>query len=646
MAILKSIGKRLRSAKKASSQQGNEEPLVVTRFTTLPVSEKFTDTPYIPYSQQFKGVSNKEVYIVDKDVLKPESKGTQEKDININIKEEGTEDSIEEEIAKKIKQSPFQLKFKTLNINEIKSQGMTATSLERDIRKSFAASFDKSSSENLEILRAIKKVIPLITITQGQENKVMAYATIKWDEKEHTITYTITEPSLDPKEKETLEEIKEMLREKLNIEFDKIKGAQAYNYIITEFNKIVRLIGIKLTPEEEIKFNYYVYRDFIGLGVIEPLMHDQDIEDISCVGSNIPLFVYHRNPLFNQIPTNIIFESGDDLDDFVIMLSQKCGKSLTLADPLLDAALPDGSRVQITYGSKDISRRGSNFTIRKFSENPLTPTDLINGETIDADTLAYLWYTIEHNMSMLVSGATASGKTTFLNALSLFIRPEFKIVSIEDTAELRLPHHNWIAQTARQGFGNKQYGEITMYHLLKAGLRQRPDYIILGEVRGEEASVLFQGMATGHPALGTIHADNMPAVVDRLTNKPIDLPKTMLENLDIIVFMEKFKIGGKSIRKVKEVVEIVGYDYKNKELISNSAFKWNNATQKFESFESVILDKIQQKSGFGVEELKLDMTRRIKLLKYLSEKKINDYKTFSIYISRFYTNPSFVETLK
>jgi flagellar protein FlaI len=178
-----------------------------------------------------------------------------------------------------------------------------------------------------------------------------------------------------------------------------------------------------------------------------------------------------------------------------------------------------------------------------------------------------------------------------------------------------------------------------MYHLLKAGLRQRPDYIILGEVRGEEASVLFQGMATGHPALGTIHADNMPAVVDRLTNKPIDLPKTMLENLDIIVFMEKFKIGGRSIRKVKEVVEIVGYDYKNKELISNSAFKWNNATQKFESFESVILDKIQQKSGFGVEELKLDMTRRIKLLKYLSEKKINDYKTFSLYI-RSFTNPT------
>lgn len=1080
--VLKSIGRKLRRARSSGGgEKEDNEQLIVSRFTTLPVSNKFTDSPYIPYSQQFKGGSNKEVYIVDKEVLKPEEK-EEEKDVNINItQKDDLDEKIEEEIAKKIKQSPFQLKFKTLNINEIKSHNLAATPLERDIRKNFASTFDKASNENLEVLRAVKKIIPLVTLNQNDENKVVAYATIQWNEPDQTINYIVTEPLLTDKEKELLDEIKEMLREKLNIDFEKIKSAQAYNYIIDEFKKIVRLIGIKLKPEEELKFNYYVYRDFIGLGVIEPLMHDPDIEDISCVGSNIPIFIYHKNPLFNQIPTNILFPTNDELDDFAIMLSQKCGKSLTLADPLLDAALPDGSRVQITYGSKDISRRGSNFTIRKFTDNPLTPTDLMNTESIDADTLAYLWYVIEHNMSMLISGATASGKTTFLNALSLFIRPEFKIVSIEDTAELRLPHPNWIAQTSRQGFGNKQYGEITMYHLLKAGLRQRPDYIILGEVRGEEASVLFQGMAsikgdeelflidennnpvfvaikdlknvkkhkahcyqgfeskilpvnawtehkvnslyevvtkkgrkitvspehslltydgknivsffakeakkndkiiipriiksgynnmeyydltnlknirifapelikkaanklgfenagkickvksindyykintcsalkydsfeklmneseiifdkkelilkfdrkskqmpalikitpdllkllgyyasegslniayknnsislynknkevlqrmrsclklfsdaikeretkgfgvctelsisnkalfellkqtigqgsknktipsfifglskerigyflealyegdgnlrkqhftyytvskdlanklalllnvygivskinyredkkifeiifsknrdkkeflkyvkpkskiiqitgdekedeneigdfyldkiesinilkknstkvydisvlgaqnfvsgfggivlhnTGHPALGTIHADNMPAVVDRLTNKPIDLPKTMLENLDVIVFLEKFKSGGRSIRKVKEVVEIVGYDYKNKELISNSAFRWNNALQKFESFDSVILDKIEQKSGFGIENLKLDMNRRIKLLKYLKKNNVNDYRTFSLYISRFYTNPSFVETLK
>ncbi|MDD2679006.1 MAG: type II/IV secretion system ATPase subunit [Candidatus Nanoarchaeia archaeon] len=648
--ILKNIGRKLRKAKSASSREMNE-PLIVSRFTTLPVSNKFTDTPYVPYSQQFKGISNKEVYIVEKDVLKAEEKKDENlRDLNINIEkkdstEEHIDEKIEEEIAKKIKQSPFQLKFKTLNINEIKSKNLSATALERDIRKNFEASFDKSSSESLEVLRSIKKVVPLITINQKNENKVVSYATIKWDEEEHTITYLISEPVMSDKEKELLEEIKEILKEKLDIDFEKIRGTQAYQYIVNEFRKIVKIIGLKLTNEEELKFNYYIYRDFIGLGIIEPLMHDPDIEDISCVGANIPVFIYHKDPLFNQVPTNIIFKSNDELDDYAMLLSQKCGKSLTLAEPLLDAALPDGSRVQITYGSKDISRRGSNFTIRKFTDNPLTPTDLMNSETIDADTLAYLWYVIEHNMSMLISGATASGKTTFLNALSLFIRPEFKIVSIEDTAELRLPHHNWIAQVSRQGFGSKQFGEITMYHLLKAGLRQRPDYIILGEVRGEEATVLFQGMATGHPALGTIHADNMPAVVDRLTNKPIDLPKTMLENLDIIVFLEKFKIGNRSIRKVKEVVEIVGYDYKNKELISNSAFRWNNASQTFESFDSVILDKIQQKSGFGIEELKLDMKRRIKLLKYLKKNNVNDYKTFAMNVSKFYTNPSFAEKL-
>lgn len=651
--VLESIRKKLKKSR--SSRSESSEPLIISRFTTLPVSNKFKDSPYTPFSERFKGMSDKEVYIVEKDALKEEPKKPQEpvpsepKDVNITIDKsplEDIDDKIEEEIAKKIKQSPFQLKFKTLNINEIKSKDLAATALERDIRKNFATTFDQMSEDNLELLRGIKKVVPLITITQNNENKVVAFATIQWNEEEHSIYYLVSEPVLDEKESDLLEEIKELLREKLNIDFDKIKGAQAYDYLIAEFKKIMKLIGVKLNSQEELKFNYYIYRDFIGLGAIEPLMHDPDIEDISCVGTGIPVYIYHKDPLFNQIPTNIVFKTTQELDNFAMMLSQKCGKSLTLADPLLDAALPDGSRVQITYGSKDISRRGSNFTIRKFTDNPLTPTDLMNVETIDPETLSYLWYIIEHNMSLLVSGATASGKTTFLNALSLFIKPESKIVSIEDTAELRLPHSNWIAQVSRLGFGNKQYGEITMYHLLKAALRQRPDYIILGEVRGEEASVLFQGMATGHPALGTIHADNMPAIIDRLTNRPIDLPKTMLENLDVIIFLEKFKIKGKFIRKVKEIVEIVGYDYKNKELISNSAYRWNNQLAKFESFESVILDKIQQKSGFGIDELKLDIKRRILLLKYLKEKNINDYREFSIYISRFYTNPSFVETLK
>ena len=311
----------------------------------------------------------------------------------------------------------------------------------------------------------------------------------------------------------------------------------------------------------------------------------------------------------------------------------------------MEGALSDGSRVQATYGTKDISRRGSNFTIRKFSDKPMTPVDLIRLKTADVSVLAYLWFAIEHNNSILVSGPTASGKTTFLNALSLFIKPESKIVSIEDTAELRLPHPNWIAQVAREGIMGGEYGEISMFDLLKAGLRQRPDYIIVGEVRGEEAVVLFQGMATGHAALGTIHADSMSAVIDRLTNKPINLPKTILDNLDVVIFLEKFKIKDNFYRKVKEIAEIVGYDYNHKELITNSAFRWNVAKNNFDGFESVILDRIKKQGTTTVEELQLDMSRRIKLLNYLTKKNIKDYRTFSSYIIKYYNNPSFVETL-
>lgn len=374
-------------------------------------------------------------------------------------------------------------------------------------------------------------------------------------------------------------------------------------------------------------------------------MHDPNIEDVSCVGYGIPLYVYHRDPLLNQLVTDVIFNNKKELDSFVLKLAHKCGKNLTLADPLMDGALPDGSRVQCTYGVEEIARRGSNFTIRKFTSRPMTPVDLINLGTIDSATLAYLWFVIEHNMSVLVSGATATGKTTFLNALSLFIKPESKVITIEDTAELRLPLPNWIAEVARPGFGHKEYGEITMYDLLKAGLRQRPDYIIVGEVRGEEATVMFQGMATGHPSMGTIHADSMPAVIDRLTNKPIDLPKTMLENLDVVVFLERFRMGGRMVRKVKEIAEMVGYDYNNKELITNSAFRWDPATNTFISFDSVILDRVRQKSGFSLSDLKVDMERRIRLLTYLVKQNVNDYRQFSNYVSKYYNNPGFVETL-
>lgn len=1089
MVGLKKLGKRLKRARinRSAGIAPSGETLIVPRFTTMPVGQQTPGvTPFIPYKRP--GQMQKEVYIVESDIIKTGKEKEKEKSsgVSVNIATKGGgEANIEEEIAKKIRESPFKLKFKTLSIQDMQKapEALKAPpKYKREIRKEFLAGgmAEEKGTATIDLLRKVNRVLPLITLTQGVEKKVVSYATIKWNEERNALIYKVHEPELNDEEKELLEELKNILKEKLDVDFEKIRGAQAYNYIIAEFNKIVKRIGIKFTPEQQLKFNYFVYRDFIGLEKLEPLMHDPNIEDISCVGYSVPIFIYHRDPLFNQIVTDVVFKSKKKLDSFVLKLAQKCGKNLTLAEPLMDGALPDGSRVQATYGTKEIARRGSNFTIRKFTSRPMTPVDLINLQTIDAGLLAYLWFVIENNMSVLVSGATATGKTTFLNAISLFIKPESKIITIEDTAELRLPLPNWIAAVARPGFGGKGYGEITMYDLLKAGLRQRPDYIIVGEVRGEEATVMFQGMAsikgeeelflidkdnnpvftpiqdirnikshksfcinsghskilpanalsehkvnelyeiitkkgrnvtvspnhslltyekeivplfakeakigdkiiipknipcgysklthldltklknirvlaprlikkavrrlgfenankickvkaindyysrtnisalkylsfeklmkkaeikidkqellvkfdrkskilpallpinkkllklfgyyisegslniasknnaialynknekvlkdmrsclkmfsskiservttgfgtatelkisnkvifellmqlcshgaknktmpsfifglsktkisiflealytgdggvnkkaisyyttskklagkvalllnvygivakikyrddesiyvvsfsknrdkkeflkhikpinkvidingesrkdkneikdfyldkivkinkislkkpesvydisvpgaqnfisgfggvilhnTGHAGLGTIHADSMPAVLDRLTNKPIDLPKTMLENLDVVVFLEKFKVGGRFIRKVKEVAEIVGYDYNNKELITNSAFRWNPAEKKFLSFDSVILDKIRHSGGYTINDLKKDMNRRIRLLRFLVKEKVSDYRTFSNYINRYYHNPNFVETL-
>ncbi|HID41941.1 MAG TPA: type IV secretion system protein VirB11, partial [Pyrodictium sp.] len=336
--------------------------------------------------------------------------------------------------------------------------------------------------------------------------------------------------------------------------------------------------------------------------------------------------------------TNIVFETEEELDSFVMKLAQRTGKTVSAAQPLLDGTLPDGSRVQITYG-KDIARRGSNFSIRKFTKEPLTPVDLINYGTANEEIFAYLWSAIESQLSILVAGGTATGKTTLLNAIALFIKPEMKIVSIEDTAELQLPHPNWIPQVARVGFGPSNYGAIDMFDLLKAALRQRPDYIIVGEVRGKEAYVLFQGIATGHPALGTIHADSMRAIIDRLTSPPINLPMVLLENLDIAVFMTRTRVKGEYVRRVASIEEIIGYNYRKKMIEWIKSFEWDPASDTFISHKSYILRKIMESKGLKEEEFREDLKFKRDILSWLRKNNIRNYKEIAKYIELYYYEP-------
>ncbi len=486
-----------------------------------------------------------------------------------------------------------------------------------------------------EDLSEVEEKYPLIV----ENERIFAYAHIVWDDKEKVLIYRVIEPELDPDTSRKLEKIKSLITERIDVDFTRLTEKEAIKYLDHQLEKTIRFYDIKLTPKQKETIKYYIHRDFIGLEKIEPLMRDPNIEDISCDGVNIPIYVYHRNPMYGSLKTNIVFKSHEELDGFVMKLAQRCGRAVSVAEPLLDGTLPDGSRVQATYG-KDIARRGSSFTIRKFRREPLTPTDLLNFGTADEEMLAYLWLAIEYGKSILVAGPTAAGKTSFLNALSLFIRPEAKIVSIEDTAELKLPHENWLPQVSREGFGPRRVGEVSMFDLLKASLRQRPDYIIVGEVRGKEAYVLFQQMATGHAGMSTIHADSIEAVINRLKTPPINLPPSLVQSLDILVIMARQRIKGRYVRRVKQIVEIVGYDLVKDFPIINEVYKWIPAEDKFKyTGKSHVLAEIRSVMGISKDEIAKEIYIRAKILKWMRDHNVRDYRKVAETISEYYASP-------
>ncbi len=482
---------------------------------------------------------------------------------------------------------------------------------------------------------------PLIPRNPKQGQKVFAYAHIRWSQKDYSLVYYVIEPKLTPREKSILEKVKKIIMERLDIEFESLKRKEAKEYLEKRFMEIIREVTPYLPKDKQEDIFYYIQRDFLGLEKIEPLMQDPNIEDISCDGVGIPIYVNHRDPKIGTIKTNIVFESAEELDRFVNKLAQRCGKMISIAQPLLDATLPDGSRLQATLGT-DIARRGSNFTIRKFTEEPLTPAMLIKYGTLDSKLMAYLWFLIEHRRSMLIGGGTATGKTTMLNALSLFIPPDAKIVTIEDTAELRLPHPHWVPHVARKPiteFGGKKIGEVDMFDLLVESLRQRPDYIIVGEVRGKEAYVLFQEMATGHAGIATIHADTIEKLIDRLTTPPIALPGSLIEILDSVLFLSRIKRRNSYIRRVTGIHEIAGYDKKHEAPVINTLFEWDAMRDIFVAkSKSVALKKIAAQLGYSEEEIHSDIATKIKILDWAVEKNYTHYKIFSYMIKMYYLN--------
>lgn len=503
-----------------------------------------------------------------------------------------------------------------------------------DIKTEVAEAPDDTEDKSVNIK------YPLIPQRPKKGEKILSYAHLVYSPKTNEIIYNVIEPGLDEENEKILKEIKEYIQEKLDINFAQIRKKEAINYLIQFFEKSLKYFRFKISEDSREILKYYILRDFIGLEKIEPLMNDRNIEDISCDGFNIPLYVYHRDPKIGSVKTNIIFHTRDELDSFVNKISERCGKTISVTKPLLDGTLPDGSRVQATLGT-DIARQGSNFTIRMFTEDPLTPVDLIKNNTTDLKSMAYFWTLVENGFSILISGGTATGKTSLLNVISLFIKPQMKIVSIEDTAELRLSHPHWVPEVARTAISEE--GKVDMFELLKESLRQRPDYIIVGEVRGKEAYVLFQQMAVGHAGLSTIHAENFPKLIDRLVSPPISLPANLIQNLDLIVFLKRVRRGRRYQRRIESVIEVLGFDTNTREPVINEIMRWDSKTDTIKVVNrSYLMKKIADSTNRTEKDLKDDINNKSNVLGWLRKHNIIDYRKISSVINLYYTSPEFL----
>ncbi|PSH01555.1 MAG: hypothetical protein BRC27_01800, partial [Nanohaloarchaea archaeon SW_10_44_10] len=482
-------------------------------------------------------------------------------------------------------------------------------------------------------------VYPLVPQDPDEGELVYAWAYITWSEKEGELIYRVIEPELEPETEKALGRIRMILERSFDVNFTDLETEEAEEYLEEKINHITDKYNISLDNDQRQVIRYYAKRDFAGLGKLQPLMNDKEIEDISCDGAGIPVYAYHRNPKFGSLKTDVVWNDTDELDSFVMKLSQRCGRSISVSSPLLDGSLPDGSRVQATLAT-DIARKGSNFTIRRFTEDPLTPIHMMDFETENAQMMSYLWTVIEHEKSVLVCGTTGAGKTSQLNALSLFIRPDKKIVSIEDTPELRLPHDHWVPEVARSGFGSsvEEGGKVSMDDLLKESLRQRPEYIIVGEVRGEEAYILFQQMATGHTGLSTIHADSLEMLMDRLTTNPINLSPSLIETLDAIMLIKRIRRGDKYIRRITGIYEVEGYN-KRTGIDANKVFGWDSHSDNYEVVNnSILLKDIVDQTGGDKEQIRNELKKRQHVLQYMQDEGTKHYRDVGDIISRYYSD--------
>lgn len=461
-----------------------------------------------------------------------------------------------------------------------------------------------------------------------------SYVSILYNAERSSHLYFIDELKLNQEEVAIYENVYHLLEQSLeapdepsaaNSNFD-----EQLNTILKENEKI--FLSYSNTSLEKVK--YYLKRDVDGFGLLDPLMHDTNIEDISCSGPKIPIYIWHRR--YDSIPTNIQFDSAEKLNSFISRIVFRAGKHVSTAFPISDLALQGNHRISVLY-QKEITPRGTSFTIRKFKEDPYTVIDLIKFGTITLSIAAYVWMLVEAKMSFIIIGPTGSGKTTLLNAITGLVNSDFKIVSVEDVSELNINHDNWFTLISRSGVGLAGEGEIGLYDLIKAGVRHRPDYIAVGEIRGSEAYVMFQAMATGHGGLCTMHADSLESAIKRLQQKPMDIPPAYISLMNCAIVVKRVRdiSTNQTSRRATMISEIVNAT------TSNTTFSWNARTSDFEEAlqDSHILKKIADSSGKDLTQVLEEHQKRILVLKWMIENGVRDYKTVSQIVGKYVRDP-------
>ena len=506
--------------------------------------------------------------------------------------------------------------------------------------KNIKISFRKKKKE-MHIPMVTQQPIPrgLKIIEKYPLYEPFSHVVIVQNPKTGEFNYILDELQLDPLERGVYERILDILL--AEIESPKEEIADPRKFFAEEAKKIVDKYRISLGWLPDVswyKILYHAERDLVGYGKIDPLMRDPNIEDISCDGVEKPVYIWHRK--YESIESNLRFHDDETLDNTVVKLVHMAGKHVSTAFPIVDASLPGKHRLAVCY-RREITPFGTAFTIRKFREDPYSIIDLINIGTFSEEMAAYFWVALENRSSIMVLGGTAAGKTTALNALACLVKPGSKIITIEETAELNLPHDNWVSLIARQsyGLGGSSVGEVALFDLVKTSMRHRPDIMIVGEIRGEEAYVLFQALATGHGGMATMHAENIDSAVKRLTSKPMEIAPAYIPLMNIVLSIQRIHLikngEKKAVRRVINVNEIADYEK------YRTPISWEPAQDIHETRldKSILLTSISQKRGITKQELIEEIGKRKDVLHWMIEKNIRSYKDVAAIIGEYYARP-------